>query len=167
MCCIYIICRSLWPRGLRRRSAAARQLRLWVRVPPGAWMFISCECCVLSGRALCDKLITRPEESYRLWCVVVCDLETSWMRRPRPALGRSAIIKRLHYLIILQRWIIGKVAANLRTQGQWQCTVSASCENISLPQTLVWRHLTTYTVDGMCTALYYLRYTKMCGEIRN
>jgi len=29
----------------------------------------------LSGRDLCDELITRPEESYRLWCVVVCDLE--------------------------------------------------------------------------------------------
>jgi len=24
-----------------------------------------------------DELITRPGESYRLWCVVVCDLETS------------------------------------------------------------------------------------------
>jgi len=24
---------------------------------------------------VCDELITRPEESYRLWCVVVCDLE--------------------------------------------------------------------------------------------
>jgi hypothetical protein len=32
---------------------------------------------VLSGRRLCDELITRPEKSYRLWCVVVCDLETS------------------------------------------------------------------------------------------
>jgi hypothetical protein len=32
---------------------------------------------VLSGRGLCDELITRPEESYRLWCVVVRDLETS------------------------------------------------------------------------------------------
>jgi len=32
---------------------------------------------VLSGRGLCDELITRPEDSYRLWCVVVCDLETS------------------------------------------------------------------------------------------
>ena len=31
----------------------------------------------MSGRGLCDELITRPEESYRLWCVVVCDLETS------------------------------------------------------------------------------------------
>jgi hypothetical protein len=31
-------------------------------------------CCVLSGRGLCDELITRPEESYRLCRVVVCDL---------------------------------------------------------------------------------------------
>ena len=38
-------------------------------------MFVCCECCVLSGSGLCDELITRPEESYRLWCVVVCDLE--------------------------------------------------------------------------------------------
>jgi hypothetical protein len=45
---------------------------------------------VLSGRDLCDEMITRPEESYRLWCVVVCDIETSRIRRPRPALGRSA-----------------------------------------------------------------------------
>jgi len=36
----------------------------------------------LSGRGLCDELITRPEESYRLRCVVVCDLETSRMGAP-------------------------------------------------------------------------------------
>jgi hypothetical protein len=30
---------------------------------------------VFSGRGLCDELITPPEESYRLWCVVVYDLE--------------------------------------------------------------------------------------------
>ena len=37
---------------------------------------------MLSGRGLCDDLITRPEESYRLCCVVVCDLETSRMDAP-------------------------------------------------------------------------------------
>jgi len=36
----------------------------------------------LSGRGLCDELITRPEESYRLCCVVVCDLETSRLGAP-------------------------------------------------------------------------------------
>jgi hypothetical protein len=56
-----------------------------------AWMSACCECCVLSGRGLCDELITRPEESYRPWCVVVCDLETSRMRRAWPALGRNTM----------------------------------------------------------------------------
>jgi len=37
---------------------------------------------VLSGRGLCDELITRPEESYRLWCVVVYDLLTSRIGAP-------------------------------------------------------------------------------------
>ena len=81
--------RSQWPRGLRRRSGAGRLLRSWVRIPPGAWIFVCCECWVLSGRGLCDELITRPEESYLLRCVVVCDQETSRMRRLWPALGRS------------------------------------------------------------------------------
>jgi hypothetical protein len=75
--------RSQWPRGLRRTSADARPLRSWIRIPPVAWMSVCCERCVLSSRDLCNELITRPEESYRLWWVV-CDLETSWMGRPWP-----------------------------------------------------------------------------------
>jgi len=39
--------------------------------PAGAWMSVSYECCVLSGRGLRDGLITRPEESYRVWYVWV------------------------------------------------------------------------------------------------
>jgi hypothetical protein len=50
-------------------------------------MFVCCECCVLSGRGFCDGLITRPEESYRLRCVVVCDQEISKTRRLKPATG--------------------------------------------------------------------------------
>jgi hypothetical protein len=41
---------------------------------PAEVMDVCVECCVLSGRGFCDGLITRPEESYRLWCVIVCDL---------------------------------------------------------------------------------------------
>ena len=44
-------------------------------------------CCQVE---VCDELITRPEKSYRLWCVVVCDLETSFMRRPWPTGGFCA-----------------------------------------------------------------------------
>ena len=50
-------------------------------------MSVCCECCVFSGRGLCDELMTNPEESYRMWCVVVCDLETSWMRKLWPIGG--------------------------------------------------------------------------------
>ena len=80
-------CRPQWPRALRRRSSAARLLRLWVRIPPGAWMFVCCECCVLPGKGLCDGLITRPGESYRLWRVVLCDQEASKTKRLKPATG--------------------------------------------------------------------------------
>jgi hypothetical protein len=62
--------------------AAAHLLKSWVRIPRGAWIFVCCECRVLSGIGLCDELITRPEESYRLCCVVVCDLETSRIGAP-------------------------------------------------------------------------------------
>jgi len=58
---------------------------------------------VLSGRGLWDELITRPEESYRLWCVVVCDLETSRMSKPWPALGRSAT-KRKYINVHFEVW---------------------------------------------------------------
>jgi len=81
-CCF--LCRSQWSRGRRRRTEPANMLRLWVSIPPEAWMFVCCECCALSGRGICDELITRPEESYQMWCIVVRDLETSGMRRPWP-----------------------------------------------------------------------------------
>jgi len=48
------ICRSRWPRGLSYGSAAACLVGLRVRIPPGAWMSVLCECCFLSGRGLCD-----------------------------------------------------------------------------------------------------------------
>jgi hypothetical protein len=59
--------RSRWSRVLRRRSAAAHLLGLWIRIPLGTWMFVVCKCCVLSERSLCVGLVTRPEESYRVW----------------------------------------------------------------------------------------------------
>jgi len=37
--------------------------------PAGGWKSVSRECCMLSGRGLCVGLITRPEQSYRVWCV--------------------------------------------------------------------------------------------------
>jgi hypothetical protein len=87
---LYSVCRSQWPSGLRRGSAAARLLGLRVRIQPRVWLFVCCECCLSTGRGLCDGLITRPEEFYRLWCVIVCDLETSRLRRLKPASGLNS-----------------------------------------------------------------------------
>jgi hypothetical protein len=64
----YNTIRSQWPRVLRRRSADARLLGLRVRIPPAEWMFLLCHFCALSVRGLYVGLITRPEESYRMWC---------------------------------------------------------------------------------------------------
>jgi hypothetical protein len=74
--------RSQWPRGRRRRSPTA----IVGRIPPGAWMFVCCMC-LLSGRGLWDELITRPEESYQLWRVAVCDQETSWYEEVTARVG--------------------------------------------------------------------------------
>ena len=52
---------------------------------------------MLSGRGLCDRLITRPEESYRLWCVVVCDQETS---KNEAAKARNRAVK------IQPQWVV-------------------------------------------------------------
>ena len=51
---------------------------------PAEGIYVFCECCVLSGRGLCNGLTTRPKESYRLWRVVANDLETWKMRRLLP-----------------------------------------------------------------------------------
>ena len=59
-------------------------------------MSVHCECYLFLGIGLCNELITRLEESYRLCCVVVRDLETSSLRRPWPTGGcyaKKQIIK--------------------------------------------------------------------------
>jgi hypothetical protein len=75
-------------------------------------MFVCCECCVLSGRGLCDEMITRPEESYRLWPVVVCDQETS-KTRLKPATGLWKI---------QPQWVVTSEKKNMITQ--WRCFLS-------------------------------------------
>ena len=75
-------CRSQWPRGLRRHPVAAGSLVSWVRIPMGhvCLCLVSIVCCQVSSIGLCDGLITRTEESYRVWCV-------QWMWSWRPVRG--------------------------------------------------------------------------------
>jgi len=60
-------------------------------------MFVCCECCVLSGRGPCEELITRPEESYRLWSVVVCDLENLKNEEAMTRVGSQSHGKKIYY----------------------------------------------------------------------
>jgi hypothetical protein len=89
-----VTCRSQWQRGLRRRSLAASFAGSRVRIPLGAWMFVVFICCVV-GRGLCDGLITRPEESYR---VSVC----VWSRKPEKG-GKRSILD--HKRLWMNEWI--------------------------------------------------------------
>ena len=73
ICFINSDSRSQRPSGLKRVYTADRLLGLRVRIPPGEWM--SVVSVVLSCRGLCDGSIRRPEEFYRLCCVIVCQIE--------------------------------------------------------------------------------------------
>ena len=72
-------------------SPCMPSLELRVQIPPRAWISVCCDCCVLSRRGLCDGPITRPEESYRLWYIIVCVLETWSMRRSWPTVCQKKI----------------------------------------------------------------------------
>jgi hypothetical protein len=63
--------RSHWPRVLRRESAVSGLQGLRVRMQPEAWMFTCSDCCMLSGRGLCEGPFARPEEVCRVLCVWV------------------------------------------------------------------------------------------------
>ena len=52
--------RFQWTRDLRRRSAAARLLILWVRIPKRAWMsVVSIVCCQVDVSATSSSLVQR------------------------------------------------------------------------------------------------------------
>jgi hypothetical protein len=61
-------CRSHWPRGLRRRSSPLGYWDRWFESRSGHGSLFLCLYVVLScvGRGLCNKLITRPKEFYRV-----------------------------------------------------------------------------------------------------
>jgi hypothetical protein len=83
------LCRCQWACSLRRGFATCQLLELCVRIPPGAWMSVSYVCWVPSCRGLCVGLITRPEKSYRVWCVWVW----SWSLDREEALAPLGVLE--------------------------------------------------------------------------
>jgi len=76
--CTMGYCWSLWLRGPRCRSATTCLLGFRVRIPPGTWISVSCDCCRVkvfaSGLSLVQRIPTK--------CVMSeCELEASLMKR--------------------------------------------------------------------------------------
>jgi hypothetical protein len=79
---------------------------------------------VLSGRGLCDELITRPEESYRLWCVFRCDLENLKNEEAMTRVGsQSHRKKRITLRVRLNYKVVGRNELN-KTQKYWFSVLS-------------------------------------------
>jgi hypothetical protein len=68
-------CMSAGLSALAVLGVALRPFAESVSFNPAGRTDVCPERCVLSGTGLCDELITRPGESYRLWRVVLCYLE--------------------------------------------------------------------------------------------
>jgi hypothetical protein len=127
-------------------------------------MFVRCKCCVLSGRALCDGLITRPEESYRLWCVV-CDQETSNTRRLKPTTGLWKI--QPHWVVTptKQTTVINdhsEVSYWLNDNGEWcflggwvwKCIRKIICYNVQKKTTKYTSLFITYFDHTFLTEMF-------------
>jgi hypothetical protein len=96
-------------------------------IPPEARMSVSCECRVLSGRGLCDELVPRPEESYRMWCVWLW----SWSVVKWRGLGPQGAVEPLGEKIIIGSSVhkteSGVLLDEVKTEPLWQ--VIADAEN--------------------------------------
>jgi hypothetical protein len=138
---------------------------------PIGGMDVCLECCMLSGAGLCDEMVTRPEESYRLWCVVVYDLETSRMSRPCATGGllgppppkksyssRSYI--RLSF-IITKRWI----QLILRWQFPARCIFEAVTPGIQIIDWVTWSGTRIYEGWSIITRTVCFIFMKTRAEI--
>ena len=72
--------RSQWPCGLRHGSAACRFLGLWVRIPPGACMSISCKFCVCCYVDISASSLSLLQRKPTACAAYACHRETSIMR---------------------------------------------------------------------------------------
>ena len=71
--CLVLLLLLFLPIPVAARSKACVCGRLLCGIvgsnPAGAWMSVSCECCVFSGTCFRVGQITHPEGSYRVWYV--------------------------------------------------------------------------------------------------
>ena len=97
-----VVCRSQWPRGLRRRSASARLLRLWVRIPPGAWMsVVSIVCCQVEVSATSWSLVRMSPTDCGASCVIQKPREWGG---PAPLGAVAPKTKQKNWFVVYRKW---------------------------------------------------------------
>jgi hypothetical protein len=103
------MCRSQWPRVLRRRSTATRLLRSWFRIPPGAWMvvcFVCVACCQVDVSATSWSLVQRsPTDCGASLCVIKKPRERG-NHSPRWAAEPERIIMIIIIIIIIIHYVM-------------------------------------------------------------
>jgi len=131
------ISRSQQPRGLRRRSAAASLLRLWVRIPPGSWILsvVSVVCCQVEVSAKLWSCAQRsPTDCDASLCVIKKPQEWGghgprWAAAPQEKESTNScfIIILLyastcfeHYVFIVRRSKLYYTASCILTSWRWE-----------------------------------------------
>jgi hypothetical protein len=105
--------------GPSERAGKDSPAEMWIRIPPGVWISVSCEFCVIRWRSL-----RRTDNSSRgvlpgVMRRCVWDLEPSSMRRPWPAWGHSATEKKEPYRKFL-----------IKIRGFWRRRISIDLTDI-------------------------------------
>jgi hypothetical protein len=110
---VIVVCRSQWPRGLTRRSSAARLLRSWVRISPVAWMFVCCECFVC-----CQVEVSATDWSLVQRSPTDCGVSLCMIKKPRKRGGQSPL---LGLWKIQPQWVVkpGKQTIVIIISSNW------------------------------------------------
>jgi hypothetical protein len=154
-----IVRRSQWPRGLRRRSMAARLLRSWVRSSPEARMFVCCVCCCVVSATNWSLVHTSPTDCGASLCVIKKSRER-WGHSPRWAAELEKIIIIIiiiiycswmlvfYCLLLLYNQSITALSVQLMQFNLKSYTIQyMSCTAIS--QLIFFHHLFTYLWNGI------------------
>ena len=129
---------SQWPRGLRRGSAAARLLRLWVRVPTGD---MDCLLWVLCVSATGWSLVQRSPSVVWVWSRNLVNEEalTHWGGAVAPSKIKMA--SSVYYLRTRHQSVESKCAVNMYNKFRrpflpiflpirWPCCLSSAPHNL-------------------------------------